>query len=279
MSRYHILASILAIAALALSTGTAYSQQVTISYGTATTEANRKSLTQMRASEDPLGVSGLIPNELKARVRVHFVFTECKSVNAFYVPDKKAIIVCLELIQAAENIATAFAKSKYADALSTSGITAMSGIIEFILQHELGHLYVHQLNLPVLGREEDAADQIAAFFLLHKRRDNFLWFSGDAIVGPILLFEPSTSQYKRSDFSDEHSLDPQRQSNLVCWAFGKEPERYKYLEPLKIVSDARRGRCTSEYQQLETSVLRLLRLTARPQDCGANLAFNCVEKK
>ena len=32
----------------------------------------------------------------------------------------------------------------------------------FVLQHEIGHLFVAEFELPVLGKEEDAADSLAA---------------------------------------------------------------------------------------------------------------------
>jgi hypothetical protein len=39
----------------------------------------------------------------------------------------------------------------------------------FVLYHEMAHLLVDQLRLPVLGKEEDAADNMATWTLLNKR--------------------------------------------------------------------------------------------------------------
>src|ERR1700678_178038 len=36
----------------------------------------------------------------------------------------------------------------------------------FLLAHELGHVHIHEMGLPVLGREEDAADTFAALTML-----------------------------------------------------------------------------------------------------------------
>src|SRR5690606_24256139 len=43
---------------------------------------------------------------------------------------------------------------------------------EFTLLHEMCHLLIHELQLPVLGREEDAADQLGfiGLFLIHDRQ-------------------------------------------------------------------------------------------------------------
>ena len=39
----------------------------------------------------------------------------------------------------------------------------------FVLYHEMAHLLIDQLRLPVLGKEEDAADNVATWTLLNKR--------------------------------------------------------------------------------------------------------------
>ncbi len=43
---------------------------------------------------------------------------------------------------------------------------------EFTLLHEMGHLLIHELKLPILGREEDAADQLGfiGLFLIYDRQ-------------------------------------------------------------------------------------------------------------
>jgi hypothetical protein len=41
----------------------------------------------------------------------------------------------------------------------------MLGTLRFVLLHELGHGFVDLYNMPVLGREEDAADRFATWWL------------------------------------------------------------------------------------------------------------------
>ena len=38
-----------------------------------------------------------------------------------------------------------------------------------VIYHEMAHMLIDQLRLPVLGREEDAADNMATWFLLNLR--------------------------------------------------------------------------------------------------------------
>ena len=47
----------------------------------------------------------------------------------------------------------------------------VAGNALFTLGHELGHAVISEFNLPVLGREEDAADSFATLALLHVGTD------------------------------------------------------------------------------------------------------------
>ena len=61
--------------------------------------------------------------------------------------------------------------------LSVEAVRFTVANAEFTLMHEMGHLLISELQLPVLGREEDAADQLGfmGLFLLQQEqhRDDF----------------------------------------------------------------------------------------------------------
>lgn len=174
---------------------------------------------------------------------------ECGISNAFYSPQHKAIVLCHELIaQMVQGLQRDFARIASSDEIANS----VSGGVGFILMHELGHALIHLLDLPVLGREEDAADQIGAFFLLNSEIAPY------GLAGALWFFRSKTLFYTRRHFSDEHSLGPQRQSNLACWAFGKDPERYQYLLQGRYLTRERAARCGPEYARLNSSVRKLL---------------------
>jgi len=118
---------------------------------------------------------------------------ECGSENAFYHPKHKAIVLCLELFaQIAKGIQRDFAHKASSEEIRS----AVAGAYLFILMHEVGHALIHLLNLPVLGREEDAADQIGAFFLLQASKDPYL------LTGALWFFRSKTLIYTRRHFSD-----------------------------------------------------------------------------
>ena len=42
----------------------------------------------------------------------------------------------------------------------------LRGVCVIGVLHELGHALFHKYDIPLFGREEDAADQFAAYFML-----------------------------------------------------------------------------------------------------------------
>jgi Putative metallopeptidase len=174
---------------------------------------------------------------------------ECGAPNAFYSRQHGAIVMCLDLIEHLGNgISRDFGRISTPQEVNQ----AVSGAFIFVLFHELGHALIDQLRLPVLGREEDAADQIGAFFIL--RTPN----SSQALAGALWFFKQRTLFYTRQHFAGEHSLGPQRQTNLACWAYGSDPSKYSYLLNGPFLPKQRAVRCAEEYAQLDSAVRRLL---------------------
>lgn len=173
---------------------------------------------------------------------------ECGTPNAYYNQDRYTIVLCLELVTyLTRGMLQDFGPASDKDSLKKTVV----GAFLFVMMHEVGHALIHVLELPVLGREEDAADQIAAFFVLDSPDAEF------ALRGALWFFRAKTSVYTQRHFSDEHSLGPQRQSNLACWAFGKDRLRYQYAAKA-LLSQERAVRCSQEYKNLQSAVHQLL---------------------
>lgn len=183
---------------------------------------------------------------------VTLTIAECGQANAFYNPQYHSIVLCYELVgQMANGIQRSFKKIASPQEINV----AISGGLSFILLHELGHALIRILDLPLLGREEDAADQIGAYFILQSPGNS----ASSALAGALWFFRSDSSLfYTRRHFSDTHSLGPQRQSNLACWAYGKDPNRYQYLLVGKQLTDERSLGCADEYQKLNSTVHKLL---------------------
>jgi hypothetical protein len=129
---------------------------------------------------------------------------------------------------------------------------------EFTLAHEMGHMLIAELNLPVLGREEDAADQlgfISLFLSIGRQRDPDFY--------PKLL---DIADYWRLEWQlakagDEqvyawasHGLDAQRFYNLACLIYGSDPDHLEWLPKLTGLPMERALYCDQEYAQVRKAL-------------------------
>jgi hypothetical protein len=128
------------------------------------------------------------------------------------------------------------------------------GNLLFVFYHELGHGIIHKLDLPVLGREEDAADQLATLMLMDAGTDSV---GGEpvltAALGWLDSWQKREGEAEESDYWDEHSLDLQRYANIVCLVYGSDPENYGNLvEEWDLPAD-RAERCPGDFASAAAS--------------------------
>src|SRR5687767_4300521 len=95
-----------------------------------------------------------------------------------------------------------------------------SGNLLFVLGHEAGHALISELGIPVIGREEDAADSFSTLLALK---------NGAAYVDRVLLNAATgwfySDRRNRQDrvrmvYYDEHGIDLQRAFYIVCLMVG-----------------------------------------------------------
>ncbi|WDR03577.1 DUF4344 domain-containing metallopeptidase [Devosia algicola] len=96
----------------------------------------------------------------------------------------------------------------------------------FVLYHEVAHLLFDQLNVPILGREEDAADNLATWTMLNQHNGKSDQALDDAAYGWILTGLAYNSGAAESDFYAAHSLDRQRAYQIVCLMVGNNEKRF-----------------------------------------------------
>jgi hypothetical protein len=147
----------------------------------------------------------------------------------------------------------------------TRGVTANDGMVwanEFIVAHEMGHALVHQLDLPVTGREEDAVDGFAAYLLA----DNPKFGPLTALSAAIFFdaYRRLRGKLKDADFADEHSILEQRIYQFMCWVYGSDPATFRSLVGRGGLPRSRAARCGDEWRQLERSWDTLLAPHAIP---------------
>ena len=169
--------------------------------------------------------------------------------NAWYADD--AITVCYEYL---EDILRNAPKETTA-----AGVTRTDAIVGPTLEvvlHETGHAVFDYLTVPILGREEDAADQFAAYILLQfAESDARRLIYGVAYSYNIDASQPST---KKNPFADEHGLPAQRFYNVLCMAYGADSKLFAELVDKKYLPSERAEGCADEYDQVIRALNKLI---------------------
>jgi hypothetical protein len=120
--------------------------------------------------------------------------------------------------------------------------------------HELGHAFIDTLQLPVLGREEDAADSLSAL-LTHQiwEEDAATQITYDTAFAYAAYAAEAEAGGWEMPYADTHSLDQQRYFNLVCHFYGANPGvREDVAKELELPADRATG-CEDEFALIEGS--------------------------
>jgi len=130
----------------------------------------------------------------------------------------------------------------------------VAGNVVFTLFHELGHALIDMLQLPTLGREEDAADNLAAILMIGEpgaaQTDELVFAAAD---GWAMLHESSQTSGEPAPFWDSHSLDIQRYHIMLCLMYGSDPNGFADVIEAADLPDERREGCAEEYEKTVAS--------------------------
>jgi len=126
----------------------------------------------------------------------------------------------------ADEIAQRFIAANPNADLAAQQSFVISGVVHTLF-HEYAHVLVDYLNLPVLGREEDAADSFASYVLITMMEDGprLLKDGADLFYLESLDPEPFASVM----LSDSHSLPIQRFYMSLCHLYASDEKAYQYL--------------------------------------------------
>lgn len=165
------------------------------------------------------------------------VFKECGMANAFYSPSKHAITLCHEYFDYRYGL---FKKAGLDEAKARE---SSSGAMAFSFMHEFGHALHHELGLPITGRGEDAADEIAAVWLAQ------LGPSGKkiAMLAARAHYENSKLPTHEDAYWDEHSLSLQRVAAILCLLYGSDAKAYAPIMKAFEVNPNRLAKCKRDY--------------------------------
>ena len=170
--------------------------------------------------------------------------------NAWYSDD--AITVCYEYLDDVQRNAP-----QETTAAGVTRVDAIIGPAVEVFLHEVGHAVFDYLEVPVFGREEDAADQFAAYILLGFAKDDARKLIGG--VAYTYHLEASRPSTKKNPFADEHGLPAQRLYNVLCFAYGADPKLFADLVEKDYLPKERAEGCSDEYEQVTLAWTKLIR--------------------
>jgi hypothetical protein len=136
----------------------------------------------------------------------------------------------------------------------------------FVMAHEIGHVVINELDLPVLGREEDAADSFAIILALQLRSAFSERVLMEAAKGWLLSSYRDKKAKTALAFYGEHGVDLQRAYHVVCMMVGSDPDRFNALANEAKLPEWRQRSCVRDYRAAAWSWERVLKPHRRTAD-------------
>ncbi|MGE0753133.1 MAG: DUF4344 domain-containing metallopeptidase [Variibacter sp.] len=180
--------------------------------------------------------------------------------NAFY--EDGVVSVCYEYV--ADVLRAARSPSRPA---AVSLEDAFVGPIVDVFMHEAGHAVFDLFKVPVLGREEDAADQFAAYIVLQWPKEKkhrlilgtaFGYASELKVTRPRDLTRLRLRIGRYTSYANEHGTPAQRLFNLLCIAYGSDKELFSEVVSLGYLPGDRAESCEDEYRQVDFAYRTLI---------------------
>lgn len=187
----------------------------------------------------------LSPLKIPAGITLKITMKECGKLNSWWTGRQTGLMLCYEWFD--------FAEQSAPPVTSDANLEREDAIVGSFLQvtfHELGHAMFDIYDVPVFGREEDAADQMAGFILAQfgpevARRT----FPGAARIWRELYIADG-GEWPRDLFSDVHGHPLQRAYNYLCMAYGADPGAFQYEIDQGLLPNDRARNCEREFKQI-----------------------------
>lgn len=185
---------------------------------------------------------------------------ECGMMNAWYAEEDgaKTVTLCYELLQ---HIVQTLPQQT-----GPGGVTATdaaAGQFFWLVLHEVGHGVFDMFSIPIWGREEDAADNFAAYIMLAFGKERARRLVGGAAWAWKGFIDRARQDSKieipLEAFASNHGQPQERFYNLACIAFGADPEMFSDLVQTGYLPSRRAPNCGYEYKTLATAFQRQIR--------------------
>ena len=149
------------------------------------------------------------------------------------------------------------------------------GNLIFVLGHESGHAVMREMKIPVVSREEDAADVFATLMAL-MCTDSFAdRVLANAALGWFLSDRRDRGNGYKVVYYDEHGIDLQRAFNIVCLMVGANMEKFRDMAAAAKLPNKRQLSCADDYLNASWSWEQVLKPHQRKPD-DPKTALNVV---
>jgi hypothetical protein len=152
--------------------------------------------------------------------------------------------------------------------------------LEFTLLHELAHAVIELNDIPVLGGQEQAADQIALMLLIMADDSNKKDINPDvlnkllAISGEWMLEWQEEKRHSQPVYWDTHPLAIQRFYEVTCLVYGSDPDKLESLRKESMLPVERAWDCDIEFEKTREA---LAWLVTKVSDFEFNKSWNLVK--
>jgi hypothetical protein len=142
----------------------------------------------------------------------------------------------------------------------------VTGNVLFVLAHEASHAMISEFGIPVVGREEDAADSLASLGALRMANAFADRVVVNAARGWFLSDQRDRKDAVPTAYYDQHGMDLQRAYHIVCLLVGGQPEKFAPLANEVKLPAARQTTCRDDFNNASWSWETLLKPHLRKAD-------------
>jgi Putative metallopeptidase len=195
----------------------------------------------------------VLPEDLTLRAK------ECGMVNAWYNREdgKPVVTICYDMV--ADYI------KKLPKDSTPEGITrqdAAAGQFFWLVTHESGHAMFDIFRMPIMGHEENAADNFATYMMLHfgKERARRL-IGGSAWSYHAYVSDDRSKRLTKMytiGFASAHAQPEERFYNQLCLAYGADPVTFADLVKDDWLPESRAKTCRDDFQTLAFAMRTLI---------------------
>jgi len=169
--------------------------------------------------------------------------------EVFYNPTEYSVTVCYQLFTKSLEPAANTTQVGGANAgFAIPREVLVGGLVGTVL-HEAARAAFDMLQVPVLGSDEDAADQFAGLVALQFGND----VAETVIKGTYVLWSQYEYELRQNDvpynFASASGVAQQRAYNILCIAYGGRPATFKQFVDKGLLPASRAGDCANEYRQ------------------------------